>query len=256
MAKKRVKVKGSRISYYDNCCRNPEKTLVFLQPGDLLGNSIEDFLRERNLKFRILSPDYPGRGESDCTEDNSIPALAERILAWKRALKLKRPVLIGVSFGAAVANEIIARGKRCDFEKAFIVLGGEYFRPVGKAAINFFFYPCRFSETLRKIYRFLVVSTIPALSGLYSVDLRSINEQWLSIVNYKLPLPGKEVSLPVVLINSKNDRVIDPSSKGKLRVLYKGCREYSIKAPHDLKLLNVSEIAREALPVIEREISN
>jgi 2-hydroxy-6-oxonona-2,4-dienedioate hydrolase len=65
-------------------------------------------------RYRVLRPDLPGFGDSGHpARVLDVPALADALAAWMRAMSLRRAALIGNSFGCRVIADLAARHHGC-----------------------------------------------------------------------------------------------------------------------------------------------
>lgn len=96
-----VTVDGQRL-HYETKGQGPDLVMIHGASGSLrdLTFSLRDQLTDR---FRVTVVDRPGLGHSDPTEDVSLAAQARAIKAGMAQLGVKHPIVLGQSYGGAVA---------------------------------------------------------------------------------------------------------------------------------------------------------
>jgi pimeloyl-ACP methyl ester carboxylesterase len=102
-------VRGFNVHYVDAGDGDP----IVLIPGAFstyrVWNRVLPALAERH---RVIAIDYVGTGDSDKPEegfDYSVGAQADVVAELIRVLELRRPLLVGVSYGGAIALNVAAR---------------------------------------------------------------------------------------------------------------------------------------------------
>ncbi|MFM7334759.1 MAG: alpha/beta fold hydrolase [Tabrizicola sp.] len=96
-----VTVNGKRL-HYEVAGTGPDLVLIHGASGSLrdLTFSLRDRLTGR---YRVIVVDRPGLGHSDALEDNSLLAQARFIKAGVQQLGVTEPIVLGQSYGGAVA---------------------------------------------------------------------------------------------------------------------------------------------------------
>ncbi len=96
-----VTVNGRRL-HYEIAGKGPDLVLIHGASGSLrdLTFSLRDRLTDR---YRVIAVDRPGLGYSDPLEDASLLAQAQHIKAGLAQLGVTEPVVLGQSYGGAVA---------------------------------------------------------------------------------------------------------------------------------------------------------
>jgi pimeloyl-ACP methyl ester carboxylesterase len=90
------------LRYEEHGGGNPDPPLVFIHGAGGSRLHWPPALR-RLAGYRTLSIDLPGHGESRPGDEASIDDYARRLAAWRTALIVHRPVLVGHSMGSAIA---------------------------------------------------------------------------------------------------------------------------------------------------------
>jgi pimeloyl-ACP methyl ester carboxylesterase len=102
LPREEVEALGIKTSY--TYAGDPDLPLVILLHG--MSNSSDAYrevMHELADTFRLIAPDLPGFGESDDTEPYTLPHLVEWLASFKKTLDLPKMMLIGHSFGGALA---------------------------------------------------------------------------------------------------------------------------------------------------------
>ncbi|MEO8458533.1 MAG: alpha/beta hydrolase [Chloroflexota bacterium] len=102
-----VDVDGLKLNYRDTSGDNPAIVLIHGYTGNTRNWALNiPALRE---KYRCVSFDLPGHGESDRSEDAtvySLEAMSERVVGAMKALDIERATLMGHSMGGMVSGYI------------------------------------------------------------------------------------------------------------------------------------------------------
>ncbi len=101
-----IALNGARIHYVD-AGSGPPVVLIHGLGGQLL-SFLPDSLRELRRDYRVLALDRPGSGYSTMESQSgaTLAAQAATVAAFIAALGLHRPLLVGHSFGGAVALRV------------------------------------------------------------------------------------------------------------------------------------------------------
>ena len=87
----------------------PEQPLVMLLHGmSSSADTFREVMHELSDEFRLIAPDLPGFGLSEDTEPYTLPHLIEWLAAFHEALHLPQMMLVGHSFGGALATSYTA----------------------------------------------------------------------------------------------------------------------------------------------------
>lgn len=79
------------------------KPVILLHGMTSSGDTFREMMRELEKEFWMLAPDIPGFGFSDNTSPFTFPHLVEWLAAFREALDLPPAILVGHSFGGALA---------------------------------------------------------------------------------------------------------------------------------------------------------
>ncbi len=224
-----VTINGKKLSYWKNNVKSPRKTLFILPYGPHSGKIIKNYMPYFDKDVRIISPDYPGRGKSDPIEDNSAAGLAASMNALVKKLKLREVIVVGISFGFSIANEMVRLNEKICKTVVFVA-GGEYFSTPQRIFLNLLFYPAKMSEGARRFYRRALISL--DITPFYPPkNLKSILGQWLDSVNYLIP-EDRKISTLAVILNMRRDKIVRKKSLAKLERIFTNCRVVEIDASH------------------------
>lgn len=236
------KVKGKRMSYWKRGSEKKGKNIILLAPGSYGGDFFQSFATMISDEYTLIAPDYPGRGFSDeLIEHDTFDLIAQSMIDLIRFLDVTDAILVGVSFGTAVANEILNTREDL-FEQAILVAPGEFFSDIQDAVLKTIFFPSKFSDSIRKLYRYLLIKFFHM--KLPQKNLKSILEQWISTLDYRIE-KRKKLTLPVVLIHFKNDQIIPKDSISKLKEIYTNHVEEIIGGDHPLSAQIPKELIEE-----------
>lgn len=223
-----LNIKDININYLDYGKKNG-KVIVLLhgwgqntEMMDMLG---KPFMEE----YRIINIDLPGFGKSEePTYIWSLDDYVEMLDEIFKNLKIKKPILIGHSFGGRLS---IKYASNHDVEK--VVLLGSPFRPKKKVPFR------------TKIYKFL--KKVPVLKKLEkwaktkigSRDYRNASEMMRGIlvktINEDLTENAKLIKAPVLIIFGDQDtevpvdeaRILEKLINNAGLVIYPGCTHYA-----------------------------
>jgi pimeloyl-ACP methyl ester carboxylesterase len=252
LRQKVVDLDGFRLSYWENNPINTKQTVVILGAGAATGDFIEHFIGDFPNYIHIISPDYPGRGKTDTMDNFSFAVYADYILRLLEKLKLTNVIIIGLSFGSAIVNELVKKSYR--FQKVIVIAGGEFFNPYIRVLLKILFFPAKFSAKLRRTYMIMLTKQYKSLKYLYHEDLSSILSQWYATLNYKLP-PNTKVDMNATLIHFKEDTVIWKPSRKKLEKLYMNNNTIYVSLPHTVNMDKLGNLVQTVLlPIILESI--
>jgi len=97
-----VNALGIRTSY--RSAGRPGATLILLLHGTISsGDAYREAMHELAEEFWLIAPDLPGFGFSESTEPYTLPHLVEWLASFREALNLPPMMLVGHSFGGALA---------------------------------------------------------------------------------------------------------------------------------------------------------
>ena len=224
-----MQIKGANVNYvfYDN---NSKVNLVYLhgwgQNIEMMMPIAKPFMKECN----VLVIDLPGFGNSEePTEILSIHDYADIVYEITKKHKMKKPILIGHSFGGKVS---IAYSLKYETDK-LVLLASPYKQNLKKPTFKM------------RVYKF--VKKIPVINKLEGIvkkhvgsqDYRSASETMRKIlvnhVNLDLTEEVKNINVPTLLIWGTNDEAVSIEDAKILEKLipnaglveYEGCTHYA-----------------------------
>ncbi|MFC1727264.1 alpha/beta fold hydrolase [Patescibacteria group bacterium] len=234
LKRKLIKINGKTLSYWTNTTKKYQDAYMFLAGGVEKGKFFKKYVESLpNKKTKIVIPDYPGRGGSDPIANNNLDFIANQLQKLIKKLKLNKVTLIGYSFGGALAHEMVKINEK-PISKVIVLASGEFFTDFQKLLIKVLFIPPKYSELLRKIYRQAIVKYFPLFDSFPQKNLKSIVEQWLSIINFKLE-SNKKMDIPLTLINLRRDNIVKKDSTLKFREIYRNIEVVELDLPHTWK---------------------
>ncbi len=224
LVQKITKIKNIQISYWDNNNTSAHKTIILLPPGAADGdffNKYSEYVSYFGKNYRVISPDYIGRGETNEIPEFDTPKIiAEYIYELILSLNLEDITLLWISFGTAVGNEIVKIDKKELVKNIILIAPGEFIDLKYKNFIEVLFTPALISERIAEIYRFLLSKFNAVLKGLPKTKVKSLDEQFISIMNYKIEY-DKCCEIPCLIISLSKDKIIRKDSINKVEDFYK-----------------------------------
>jgi pimeloyl-ACP methyl ester carboxylesterase len=204
----------TKLGYWDNEKKECKKTLILLAPG---ANSGKHFLLYKKLlatNFRIIAPDYIGRGYSSLLKREkylSINALLIRKLVKK--LKLKEVTIVAISYGTMVAIKIGEKNKKW-LKKMILIAGGEFFNLKQRKLLRMIFKLPEKSEAVMDFYEkvFNRVGFFPELSKNNAVILE---KQFQETLDFEIEIE-KKIKTEAVLVHFRNDIIVNRDSREKM----------------------------------------
>lgn len=201
--RKRVEVEQDvRLSVIDVAPERPLQTMLLIHGFG--GNAaqwqyqIDAFAREN----RVIAPDLRGHGRSACPDVGyEMSYLVSDIISLLDALQVTQPVvLVGHSFGVAIATETAVRHPERVRRLVLIAGAGEY--NIHRAYSLAFRLPDRILTAAAPLVRGRVNASLPALRELYFSNLRDW-EGWDLF---------PQLSMPSMVILGNSDRVLPQSA--------------------------------------------
>lgn len=102
LPRREVDALGIKTSYYS--AGQPARPLVVLLHGMTSSADVyRELMHELADEYWLVAPDIPGFGHSDETEPFVLPHLVEWLASFREALELPEMILVGHSFGGALA---------------------------------------------------------------------------------------------------------------------------------------------------------
>jgi len=223
-----INIKGVNVNYLDYG-KEKGKTIVLLhgwgqniEMMDMLGKPFMD-------KYRVINIDLPGFGKSEEPKEVwNLDDYVEMIEALLTKLNVKKPIIIGHSFGGRLA---IKYASNHDTEK--VVLLGSPFRPTNKKNFK--------TKVLKALKKVPLLNKLErwAKKKLGSRDYRNASDIMRGVlvkaINEDLTENAKKIKAPVLIIFGDNDMEV-PISEAKLLesiipnaglVTYEGCSHYA-----------------------------
>ncbi len=202
-----------------------QRTIAIVPPGGVnidwniaLSNdahniSMHEFIETSN----IVIFDYPGIGKAPAAKHAKLEELAVRFITTLEDLGFQKVVLIGISFGGCVANEMIDKKPEL-FTKIVIAASGEFlFFPIKQIFISMVFINIYLPFT-SSLIKFLLVDVVKFFEPFDLNDVHSLVIMGRSVFKYKI---GKQQhNTPAQLIFLKNDCVVRPDSIPKMLAKY------------------------------------
>jgi pimeloyl-ACP methyl ester carboxylesterase len=161
-------------------------------------------------------------------------ALSLNVITLLKKLKLKNFIFIGISFGSAILDKVIENYDELGLvKKVVIVAGSEFFSYLNKVLIHLAFLPARLSGFIRNLYKKYYTKD-GKYPDILKSDVKSILDQWLSIINYWVDTK-KKFNLPTLIVSLKNDVVVRRDSVAKLRQKYPNNVYITIEGEHSTR---------------------
>ncbi len=200
--------------------------IVLLPPGVGNSNHFQKLGKLLSKSFFVIVIDLPGTNKSSCSSCN-MDQISKRIIDFIETKKIKNFILIGESYGANLAINI---SNSLDVKKIVLVGGGNFFNIFSKLFLTVIFLPPKFSKIIRKSYATLLTKlNIFDFSDYSDCQLNCIQKRWNEIIWYENPKFENKTN--TLIINSKNDYIVNKRSISRIRANYKN---------HKFVLLNCS----------------
>ncbi len=225
-----VQIDGETYSYWTNGNKNTKKILVLLPPSSSMGNYFAKYA-EQIPNVLIISPDYPGRGEtSRIKEFDTSERLARRVsILLKYLIGNKEFTVVGPSFGGMIATKL-AEDNSLKINNLFLVATGEFFAPDQQSIFHLIFYPAVVSEKIRLKY-LSFLQNVNVFSNLDPINNEDLMEQWLTVLDYKVNTSFKS-QIPTKFIIFLKDNVIQSTSYPKLMFMFPNNKTYILDVEH------------------------
>ena len=239
--KKVFKSKNTQFSYWSNGVKNPLNIYILLAPGASGGGFFKNIIKLFPKNNLIISFDYPGRGSSIPISDNSIYSISKEVLNYIKCLKLiKKPYLVGLSYGTAVATELVKIDSSI-FKELILVAPGEFIDKKYHFIIKLIFLPAKFSENIRKFYRAVLVKYLSSVFKTFpKKNLKSILYQWLGIIEYNLDT-NFTCKLPCTILAYSHDQLIRKGSILKVKKIFPNSIIFLEVSDHNLNINYISK---------------
>lgn len=248
--KHRISLETCEVCYYRFTNPDAKETLLILPPGAMGGYEfmelIKDTQRGEGLgNCNIIVPDLPGRGESTSIEDNSFYSIACVINGLLAKIDIGPVHLVGISFGSAIANELLLIDKT-KFTRVTLIAAGEFFNPIMQALLRVIFWFPQKSQVIRKTFKKIVMKYFDFFGDIAICDEESILKQWMEVLKYQINT-DKIIDIPVKHIQLKNDVIITKRSLKKLSRVYPRMKTVIVDTRHLVQTRNFKEMMKVIL---------
>ena len=223
------KVNNVNINYI-NYGSKDGKDIVFLhgwgQNIQMMKMLADPFSKENN----IVIVDLPGFGEStEPTYDWMVDDYVEAIKSLLESLKIKKPILVGHSFGGKIS---LLYSSKYEVEK-LVVLGSPYKKEIEKLSLK--------TKMLKAAKKVPVLNKLEGFAKKHigSTDYRNASEIMRKIlvntVNYDISSNLSKIKCPTLIIWGTNDEAVPIEDAYELEKLikdaavieYEGCSHYA-----------------------------
>ncbi len=245
--------KWGKMSYWENYPKKAFKTVLLLSPGASGADFFNEFIPYFDNDYKFIAPDFPGRGESQNTEQgNSINLIADKIIELVDEIDLESFVIFSISFGTTIANEV-AKKIPNKIEHIIFIGSGEflpvYLKPFASLLILPLTAPKIVCVPVSKFLKLFIspIRTVP------DYQLKCIAQQYLSALWYKLRFTEIS-SISATFINFEHDYLITSKSKKLLKRVYPKSKTYQLDIKHVIKEANTDFVMRNTLPSIIRDL--
>lgn len=232
-------VNGTPVSYWENSAGEYNQTVVFFAPSALPGDHFEAFADFFPKNIRIISPDFPGIGKTPAIYHGSIDDSAKLMHAFITQLKLEDSILIGISYGGWVLDKVLGLG---NYKKAMLIATGEFYNPGLNLFLRMVFFPPRFSERIRRFYRFIhdrythtVNTVMPQFHIATDANLDDLLWLTLAALHNRIDVHQK-VEIQMSLVFLRRDKFIGKQSQKKLQSRYINSKTYFLDVRHTFPL--------------------
>ena len=223
------KVKNVNINYF-NYGSKEGKDIVFLhgwgQNIQMMKMLADPLSKENN----IVIVDLPGFGEStEPTYDWMVDDYVEAIKSLLESLKIKKPILVGHSFGGKIS---LLYSSKYEVEK-LVVLGSPYKKEIEKLSLK--------TKMLKAAKKVPVLNKLEGFAKKHigSTDYRNASEIMRKIlvntVNYDISSNLSKIKCPTLIIWGTNDEAVPIEDAYELEKIikdaavieYEGCSHYA-----------------------------
>ena len=245
---KSVMVKDVKLSYWDNINIQANNTIILLSPGAADGSHFKNYIKYFPSNVRLIAPDFIGRGGSDEVKKfNSIELVTDYTYQFIKSLKLNNIICLGVSFGTMIINELMKMDNKKLIKKVILIAPGEYIDKKYRKLIEIIAKPALRYENVRNLYKYLIDHYSSYFKGLPDKNLKSITEQLISTVRYKLEF-NKPTDIPAIVVTLKNDKIVDKDSIIKIKNFYINHEVIEVNIDHVVNMETIEEIQVDLIP--------
>ncbi|HEX8923304.1 MAG TPA: alpha/beta fold hydrolase [Patescibacteria group bacterium] len=228
--------------------------MLFLAPGASIGSAISGYRALTKGKYKIIAPDYLGRGKSSNLKNgNYIKESAKVISDLVERLKLNEVTIVAVSYGTMVANEMAKQGLPEPIKKIILIAPGEYFSPEQRALLKGLFIPANTFGKIQTLYERLIFGKYGFMDKPEDVDRETLNKQWMETLDYEIKT-RKGTQIPCLLICFSKDKIVDKESIEKLKRIYRNNEILWFDEEHPLRNEDMKKLNRTVMKKIKKLI--
>lgn len=191
--------------------------MLLFPPGAASGRYFRHLIAHIPKNTKIYAFDYPARGYTPPSGDNTVKGIATEISKFIKRLELNNFSILGVSYGTTIATEI-AQSKEFEIDTVYLIAPGEYIPLIYHPFIYILFFPTMFSENIRKFYRNILLN-LGIFDTFPKKNLKDILFQWFGILQYSLN-DRIEVDINCRILLYSADEIIRKNSLKKISKIY------------------------------------
>ena len=216
--------------HYERCGNKKGKTIIFLHGWGQNIQMMKPIAEPFEEEFDILIIDLPGHGKSSEPESIlKIPDFVECIRNLTETLKIKKPILVGHSFGGKIS---LLYASKYEVDK-LILFGSPFKKEIQKLSLK-----TKALKTVKKIPGMKVFEEF-AKRHIGSTDYKNASPIMRQIlvehVNFDITEEVKKITCPTLIVWGTNDEAVDISRAYELEslikdaglVVYEGCSHYA-----------------------------
>jgi len=208
----------TKLGYWDNEKDRCKKTLILLAPGAGSGKHFLLYKKLLEVDFRIIAPDYIGRGYSSFLKREKylgLDALLIRKLVKK--LKLKEVTIVAISYGTMVAIKIGEKNKNW-LKKMVLIAGGEFFSLKQRKLLRLIFNLPEKSERVMDFYKkvFNIAGFFPEIS---KNNMSILEKQWKETLDFEIDTE-KKITTETMLVHFRKDIIVNRDSRKKMEAKF------------------------------------
>lgn len=209
------------------------------------------FISCLHSEYRFILLDLPAHGGTQFLKRGaSVPQYSEFVFAFIKKLKLKKPVIIGHSFGGQIAAHLALKKPRLA-SKLILIAPAIIRHRTFRQKLKIFLFS-RFNFLRKLLPKPLLKSLLKTVSSTDYYQASPEHQEILKkIVNYRLPRPLSRLQLPTLLIWGENDVDLPVFLAKKIAQSIPDCRLKIIyNAGHNLYLNQPSQLAYLIIPFL------
>ena len=195
-----------------------KKALLFLHGYLADSNSFAYQYPAFKDSFEIFALDLKGFGKNtDMTYPYSLDDYVDDVYSFIKSKGIEKPCVIAHSFGGRVAIKLLSRYP--DIFSKLVLTGSAGLKP---------------KKTIKKTLKKAVFNTLKVLvkkerlKGFYSKDYQNLSpvmkQSFIKVVNEHLDERVKDIKIPTLIINGKNDKETPPYMSKRLNRLIEGSK--------------------------------